>query len=57
MTLIWFVIWLVANSLGDQAPLLWNPVNVWSGALLLAVAIDLSRQHVPVGRGGQGGSK
>lgn len=53
MTLIWFIIWLIANTIGDNAPLLWDPVNVWTGALLLAIAIDLSRQHVPVGRGGR----
>jgi hypothetical protein len=30
-------------------------VNVWAGTLLLAIAVDLSRQHVPAGRGRQGG--
>jgi len=55
MTLIWFIIWLIANTLGDHAPLLWNPVNVWAGTLLLAIAVDLSRQHVPAGRGRRGG--
>lgn len=57
MTLIWFVIWVIANSLGDHAPLLWNPVTIWAGTLLLAVAVDLSRQHVPTGRGGYRGSE
>jgi hypothetical protein len=51
MTLIWFIVWLIANSIGDHAPLLWDPVNIWTGALLLAIAVDLSRQHVPAGRG------
>jgi hypothetical protein len=55
MTLIWFFIWLIADSLCDHAPLLWNPVNIWAGALLLAIAVDLSRQHVPAGRGGHRG--
>jgi hypothetical protein len=50
VTLIWFIIWLIANSVGDHAPLLWNPVNIWAGTLLLAIAIDLTRQHVPTGR-------
>jgi hypothetical protein len=53
MTLLWFIIWLIANSIGDHAPLLWNPVYIWAGTLLLAIAVDLSRQHVP-GRGGHG---
>ena len=45
MTLIWFVVWLIANSIGDHAPLLTNPVNVWTGTLILAIALDLARQH------------
>ncbi|HEX3331875.1 MAG TPA: hypothetical protein VHS27_18270 [Gaiellales bacterium] len=57
MTLIWFVIWLIANSVGDHAPLLWNPVNVWAGTLILAIAIDLTRQHVPTRGGGHGGTE
>jgi hypothetical protein len=27
-------------------PLLFDPVNWWAGALLLAAALDLSRQHI-----------
>ncbi len=45
MTLIWFLIWFVANIVGDNAPLIFDPVNVWAGTLLLAVALDLARQH------------
>ena len=47
MTLVWFVVWLVANNWGDQEPLLFDPVNWWAGTLILAAALDLSRQHVP----------
>ena len=47
MTLIWFVVWIVANNVGDGEPLVFDPVNVWVGALLLAVALDLARQHAP----------
>ncbi len=47
MTLIWFVVWLVANLVGDREPLLTDPVNVWMGTLLLAAALDLGRQHAP----------
>ena len=47
MTLVWFLVWLVANLVGDNEPLTFAPVNVWAGALLLAVALDLGRQHAP----------
>jgi hypothetical protein len=52
VTLIWFVVWLVANNIGDSEPLITSPVNWWTGTLILAVALDLSRQHAPrsVGR-------
>jgi hypothetical protein len=50
MTLVWFVVWLVANNWGDHEPLLFDPVNWWAGLLLLALALDLSRQHVASGR-------
>ena len=41
MTLFWFVIWLVWNLVGDREPLLFDPVNFWTGSLLLAIALDL----------------
>ena len=41
MTLIWFVVWLMANSIGDHAPLLTDPVNTWTGTLIFAIALDL----------------
>ena len=47
MTLVWFIVWLVANNIGDREPLLFDPVNWWAGALILAAAVDLGRQHVP----------
>lgn len=51
MTLLWFVVWLVADRIGDRAVLRFDPVNWWAGALLLTVALDLARQHaVPASR-------
>ncbi len=47
LTLIWFVVWLVFNLVGDSEPLTFDPVNWWTGLLLLAIALDLSRQHAP----------
>jgi hypothetical protein len=43
MTLIWFVIWLIANNVGGHEPLAISPVNAWAATLILAVALDLSR--------------
>ena len=47
LTLIWFVVWLIANVVGDSEPLTFDPVNWWAGTLMLVVALDLSRQHAP----------
>ncbi len=47
MTLIWFVVWLISNLIGDTESLTLDPVNWWAGTLLLTVALDLSRQHAP----------
>jgi hypothetical protein len=49
MTFIWFVIWLIANSVGGHEPLLADPVNAWAGTLILAVALDLSAAHATRG--------
>ena len=45
MTLIWFVVWLVCDLVGDEESLMFDPVNWWAGTLLLAIALDLGRQH------------
>jgi hypothetical protein len=47
MTLLWFLIWLIANVIGDHEPLVFDPVNWWAGTLILAAALDLARQHAP----------
>jgi hypothetical protein len=47
MTVLWFIVWLVANLIGDAEPLTFDPVNFWAGTLLGAVALDLARQHAP----------
>ena len=47
MTLLWFFVWLIWNNVGDHEPLLVDPVNWWAGTLILAVALDLGRQHAP----------
>jgi hypothetical protein len=45
MTLIWFIVWLIADHIGSHDPLRVDPVNVWTATLLLAVALDLGRAH------------
>ena len=50
MTLIWLVIWFVFNLVGDKEPLLFDPVNVWTGTLILAIALDLAGAHASPAR-------
>ena len=45
MTLVWFAVWLIWNNVGDKEPLTFDPVNWWTGLLLLAVALDLGGGH------------
>lgn len=45
MTLLWFLIWLVANTVGGDEPLLLDPVNAWTATLILAIALDLGAAH------------
>lgn len=45
MTLVWLVVWLVADHVGDREPLLFDPVNVWAWTLILSVALDLGASH------------
>jgi hypothetical protein len=47
MTLVWFAVWLVCDVIGAEEPLTFAPGNWWAGTLLLAVALDLGRQHTP----------
>ena len=47
MTLAWFVIWLLWNTVGDAEHLTFAPVNFWAGALIFCAALDLARQHAP----------
>lgn len=49
MTLLWFIVWLIANNVGGHEPLLLDPVNAWTATLILAIALDLGAAHA---RGG-----
>ena len=43
MTVIWFIVWLVSDLVGDTEPLRLDPVNAWTATLILATALDLNR--------------
>jgi hypothetical protein len=47
MTLVWFIVWFIADRIGDREALTFHPVNIWAGTLLLVVALDLARHHAP----------
>jgi hypothetical protein len=52
MTLVWLAIWFVFDLVGDNEPLLFDPVNFWTGTLILAIALDFGSLHAtPAGRG------
>jgi hypothetical protein len=51
MTVIWFLIWLIANNVDGHEPLRIDPVNAWAATLILAIALDINR---PAGLGRQG---
>lgn len=50
MTVLWLIVWFVADRIGDREPLLFDPVNGWAGALLLVAALDLGRSGGLPGR-------
>lgn len=43
MTVAWFVIWLIANTVGGNKPLTRDPVNAGAATLILAIALDVNR--------------
>jgi hypothetical protein len=43
MTIVWFVVWLICDRVGDRESLLFDPPNVWAATLLLALALDVNR--------------
>lgn len=45
MTILWFLVWLIANNIGGTEPLLLDPVNGWTGTLIAAIALDLAGSH------------
>lgn len=50
MTLIWLLIWFIWDLVGDNEPLLFDPVNFWTGTLILAIGIDLASLRAVPGK-------
>jgi hypothetical protein len=50
VTLVWLIVWLIANYTGGREPLLTDPVNVWTWTLILAVGLDLAAAHATPAR-------
>lgn len=57
MTLLWLVIWFIADNVGGREPLLFNPVNAWVATLILAIALDLGASHARTGAKREGGKR
>lgn len=50
MTVLWFIVWVIADNVGGREPLRFDPVNAWAATLLLVVALDLGARHAAPGR-------
>ena len=51
VTLIWFIVWLICDLVGDREVLTFDPVNAWAATLILAIALDLATHHArPTGK-------
>lgn len=58
MTVLWLIVWFIADRWGDREPLLLDPVNIWTGLLLLAIALDLGAAHATnTAKGGGNGRR
>ena len=49
MTIVWFIVWLIANNVGGNEALVLDPVNAWTATLILAVGLDLAAAHATRG--------
>lgn len=45
MTIVWLIVWFIADQIGGSEPLRLDPVNAWTATLILAIALDLSASH------------
>jgi hypothetical protein len=49
VTLLWLIVWFIADQVGGREPLLFNPDQRLDGNPILAIALDLGGSHA---RGG-----
>jgi hypothetical protein len=47
MTMLWLIVWFIFGLVGDKEPLELDPVNVWTGLLILAITLDLAGGSTP----------
>lgn len=47
MTILCFVVGMLVNSSSSHQPLLFDPVDVWTATLILAIGLDLAAAHAP----------
>jgi hypothetical protein len=45
VTIVGFIVWLIANNVGGHEPLLFDPVSAWTATLMLAIGLDLGAAH------------
>ncbi len=45
MTIIWLIVWFIVDRVGADQPLSFDPVNVWTATLILAIGLDLGAAH------------
>lgn len=45
MTILWLIIWFVADQIGGREFLTFAPVNAWTATLILAIGLDLGAAH------------
>ena len=48
MSIVWFVVWFIANNVGASEPLTFSPVNAWTATLILALALDVNRPPIAI---------
>jgi len=46
VSILWFIVWVIADLVGDKEPLRFDPVNWWAATLILAIAFDVNRPPV-----------